>query len=232
MTVSLPAITDLGPDTVELVKRDPVLDAGGAPILDAWGRPQRAERTLTRDRCSVQINDGTEEVNGTVIAVLRLRALLPVDDDTEGLAPTDAVRFRGRLYELVMPGVRHDTLAGDPSHVRVAGAWAQDAGLGEQVTVIPAGRRRDDGYFEPDGQPIPLIAKAVVPLSASRGQGVDANPAADYSVVLDIDAPISDGDWIVVRGRECIATISRQESQWAGRRALEVFAQYRAGGAG
>lgn len=230
--MTLPALTDLGPDTVELVKRDPVVDAGGNPVLDQWGRPQRVERTITRERCSVQINDGTEEINGTVIAVLRLRAMLPVDDDTEGLVPADAVRYRGRLYELVMPGVRHEFLSGAPSHVRIAGSWAQDVSLGEQVIVIPAGKRDDDGNFTPDGQPIPLIAKAVVPLSASRSKGIDLNPSADFTVVLDVDAPISDGDWLIVRGQECVATLSREESQWAGRRALNVFAQYRAGGAG
>lgn len=229
--MTLPFLTDLGPDTVELVKRDPVLDDNDAPILDQWGRPRRTERTLTRDRCSVQIVDGSEDINGSVIAVLRLRAMLPVDDDTEGLAPADAVRFRGRLYELAMPGVRHETLSGDPSHVRVAGTWAEDVSLGEQVTVIPAGQRLDDGYFAPDGAPVPLIAKAVMTLSASRGKGIDANPAADYTVILDVDAPISDGDWIIVRGQNCVATLSREESQWAGRRALSVFAQYRAGGA-
>lgn len=227
----LPALTDLGPDTVELVKRDPVVDTDGNPVLDQWGRPQRAERTLTRERCAVQIVDGTEEIDGTVIAVLRLRALLPVDDDTEALVPADAVRFGGRLYELAMPGVRHEFLSGAPSHVRVAGTWAADVSLGEQVIVIPAGARRDDGYYEPDGEPIPLIAKAVTQLSASRGQGIDVNPATDYTVVLDVDAPISDGDWIIVRGQTCIATLSREESQWEGRRALSVFAQYRAGGA-
>lgn len=228
--MTLPALTDLGPDTVELVKRAPVLDDAGNPVLDQWGRPQRVERTLTRERCAVQIVDGTEDIDGTVIAVLRLRAMLPVDDDTEGLVPADAVRYKGRLYELVMPGVRHEFLSGDPSHVRVAGTWAADVSLGEQVIVIPAGARRDDGYYEPDGQPVPLIAKAVVPLSASRGKGIDVNPAADYTVILDVDAPISDGDWIIVRGQNCVATLSREESQWAGRRALSVFAQYRAGG--
>jgi hypothetical protein len=183
------SITDLGPDTVDLVVRAPITGPGGAPVLDQWGRPQRAESTITRTRCSVQINDGTEEVLGSVISVLKLRAMLPVDEATEALTAGDAAVFKGRRYELTMPGVRHEFLEGDPSHVRIAGTWASDVSLGEQVL-------------------------------------------ADFTVVLDLDAPISDGDWIVVRGRECRATVQRREDPEPARRVLVVYAAYRAGGNG
>lgn len=238
----MPALTDLGPDTVDLVIRTPLTGAGGQPVLDQWGRPRRDEQTATRQRCSVQVNDGTEEILGTTIAVLKLRALLPYDATTEALSAGDAVMFGGRRFELSMPGVRHDYLEGDPSHVRIAGVWAQDVSIGEQVTVIPAGRRRDDGTFEDDGDPVDVIAKAVfagssaaLPLVPSQ-QGVKFGGAgearaADFTVILDPDTAIADGDWIVVRGRECRATVQRRDSDEPARRVLVVLAQYRAGGA-
>jgi hypothetical protein len=237
------SITDLGPDTVDLVVRAPITGPGGAPVLDQWGRPQRAESTITRTRCSVQINDGTEEVLGSVISVLKLRAMLPVDEATEALTAGDAAVFKGRRYELTMPGVRHEFLEGDPSHVRIAGTWASDVSLGEQVTVIPAGRRLDDGNFSEDGPPVDVIAKAVfagssnalplVPSQISQRFGNTGEQVlADFTVVLDLDAPISDGDWIVVRGRECRATVQRREDPEPARRVLVVYAAYRAGGNG
>ena len=233
-------LNDLGPDTVDLVFREPVTGVGGAPVLDTWGRPQRQERTVTRQRCSVQISDGTEEVAGATIAVLKMRALLPVDTDTEALTSADAIVYRGRRYELSMPGLRKEFLEGDPSHVRVAGVWAQDVSLGELVTVIPAGGRGDDGHFEPDGEPIDIIARAVfagssnaLPLVASQsGNSISSAGelvTADYTVILDVDAPVGDGDWIIVRGRECQATVQRREADHPARRMLLVLAQYRAG---
>lgn len=233
-------LTDLGPDTLDLVVRAPVIGDGGVPVLDAWGRPRRDETTSTRTRCSVQINDGTEEVAGTTISVLKLRAMLPVDAGTEALTAGDAVIYKGRRYELTMPGVRHEFLEGDPSHVRIAGTWAQDISIGEQVTIIAAGRRLDSGYFEPDGEPVDVIAKAViagssnavplVPSQASQRFGDGEARLADYTVILDLSAPINDGDWIIVRGRECRATVHRVDDDEPNRRELVVLAQFRAGG--
>lgn len=238
--VTLPSLTDLGPDTVELTIRTPVLDNDGRPVLDAHRRPTRAERTVPKARCSVRVNDGTEELAGATVAVLRLRALLPVDDDTTALQSTDAVRFNDRLYELTMPGVRHDWLGGDASHVRITGIWSQDVSLGEQVVVIPAGARNDHGDYADDGNPIPLIARAVLTGTQTLrfGQGGPQQIpvtggsmlARDYTVILDVDAPISDGDWIVVRGDECRALIGEQQTKWVERRQLVVHAQYRRGG--
>ncbi len=219
-------LTSLGPDTVELVIREPA----DPPALDTWGRPVRTERTVTKTGASWMVTSGTEEVAGATIAVLNATGALPVDADTEALDATAAVRHRGRLFELTTPGVRQDDGLGRPSHVRVYAMWAEDMSLGEEVTVVPAGRRHD-GIVDPDGAPIPLIARAVTPGNASIKFGATGpSVAADYTVVLDVDAPVADGDWIIVRGRECRALIERQESQWSERRELVVLAQYRGGG--
>ncbi|QEA10777.1 head-tail connector [Mycobacterium phage Weirdo19] len=219
-------LTVLGPDTVELVIREPV----DPPAIDVWGRPVMTERTVTKTGASWTVTSGTEEVAGSTIAVLNATGALPVDDDTENLQASAAVRHRGRLFELTTPGVRHDDGLGRPSHVRVFAMWAEDMSLGEQVIVVPAGQRRD-GMVEPDGEPIPVIARAVTPGNASIKFGATGpSVAADYTVVLDLDVPVRDGDWLIVRGRECRALIERQESQWAERRELVVLAQYRGGG--
>ncbi|MCG5431235.1 hypothetical protein LV457_02885 [Mycobacterium sp. MYCO198283] len=232
MTSPLNLLTALGPDTVELVRRVPVT-AGTppAPVLDAWNRPQVTNVYLTKHGCSFTVTGGTEEVAGSTIAVLDATGALPVDADTEALAPGDAIRFQGRVFELTTPGVRHDGPLGRPSHVRVFARWAGEAGLGEQVTVIPAGGRHD-GVVSPDGAPIALIARAVMPgnTTVRYRDSSAAAVTADFTVVLDVDAPVNDGDWLIVRGRECRAVIERQESQWAARRELVVLAQYRGGG--
>lgn len=219
-------LTSLGPDTIELVIREPAVPAA----LDAWGRPVLVERTVTKAECSWQVTGGTEELGGATIATLEAKGALPIDTDTEALTATAAVRHGGRLFELTTPGVTHVDGLGRPSHVRVYGRWAADVSLGEQVIVVPAGRRHD-GIVDPDGAPVPLIARGVAVGDArikfgSQGPTI----AADYTVVLDVDAPVADGDWLIVRGRECRAIVARQESQWAERRELVVLAQYRGGG--
>jgi hypothetical protein len=222
---SITVLTDLGPDTVELIKRDPVPGE-----LDAWRRPQVVDRLLTRDRCAVHVADGTEELAGAIIAVLRARVMLPIDADTRGLTNLDAMRINGRVYELTSPGLVKTSLSGQESHVRAVGTWAGDVSLGEEVVIVPAGRRLDTGYFTDDGDPVPYIAKAVILGNATRRFGATGElVSADFTVILDLDAPIAEGDWIIVRGVECRVSVGRQESQWQERRELVVTAQHRAG---
>lgn len=218
-------LSTLGPDTVELIIREPA----DPPALDAWGRPAMTERAVTKSGASWQVTGGTEELGGATIATLEARGALPVDADTEALQSTDAVRHGGRLFELTTPGVTHYDDFSRASHVRVFGRWAADVSLGEQVIVVPAGARHD-GIVDPDGDPVPLTARAVVPGDARIKFGsAEAALAVDYTVVLDLDAPISDGDWLIVRGRECRALVKRQESQWVERRQLVVLAEFRGG---
>ncbi|WP_229481665.1 hypothetical protein [Mycolicibacterium mageritense] len=219
-------LTTLGPDTVELVIREP----SDPPAVDQWGRPVLTERTVTKTGCSWQVTGGTEELGGATIATLEARGALPVDPDTEALESTAAVRHGGRLFELTTPGVVHPDGFGRLSHVRVYGRWAADVSLGEQVIVVPAGRRHD-GIVDPDGAPIPLIARGVTAGNETVKFGaVGPTVAADYTVILDLDAPVRDGDWLIVRGHECRAMVGRQESQWIERRQLIVLAKYRGGG--
>ncbi|WP_319456871.1 MULTISPECIES: hypothetical protein [unclassified Mycobacterium] len=221
-------LTTLGDDTIELVIREPAVPAA----VDAWGRPAMTERTVTRGECSWQVTGGTEELGGTVVATLEAKGALPVDSETQALTSTAAVRHAGRLFELSTPGVVMYDGFGRASHVRVYGRYAADVSLGEAVTLVPAGRRHD-GIVDPDGDPVPLIARAVIVGDARTRLGASTpglSADADYTVVFDLDAPVNDGDWLIVRGRETVISVGRQESQWAERRQLVVAAHYRAGG--
>jgi hypothetical protein len=219
-------LTTLGPDTVELVIREPV----DPPAFDAWGRPVLVERTATKGGCSWQVTGGTEELGGATIATLEAKGALAIDDDTAALTATAAIRHDGRLFELTTPGVTHLDGLGRPSHVRVYARWAEDVSLGEAVVVVPAGARHD-GIVDPDGAPITLVARGVTTGNASVKFGATGpTVAADYTVVLDIDAPVADGDWLIVRGRECRVVIERQESEWIARRQLVALAVFRGGG--
>lgn len=219
-------LTSLGPDTVDLVIREPA----DPPAVDAWGQPVLVERQVTKSRCSWQTTGGTEEIAGTVIATLEARGALVVDADTRALDSRCAVRHAGRLFELSTPAVVALDGFGRESHVRVFGRWADDVSLGEFVTVVPAGGRKD-GLVLPDGAPIALKARAVLP-GDQRVKFGATGPSieAAYTVVLDLDAPVRNGDWLLVRGRECRALVERQESQWTERRQLVALAQYRGGG--
>lgn len=214
----------LGPDTVELIKRTPT----GA-VVD--GRPEQTETVIEKQNCSAREVNGREEAAGSTIAVLDLDCHLPVDADTVALAPGDAIRHRGRLFELQTPGVQHDDANGAPSHVRAVGRWAAEAGVGEAVTIIPAGGRNDDGTYQPDGAPVEVIARAVLEGNQSQRFGAGGETLeARFTVVLDPDVAITDGDWIIVRGFDCRALVALTESQWAERRELVVLAQYARGG--
>lgn len=221
---------DPGPDTVTLVKRDPVTDAG-APVVDTWGRPTYTERRIPKGRCSWAEHPAFEDIAGTQVAVINAVGHLIVDADTETLTARDAVEFGDRLFEMQGPGVRRDALDGNPSHVRAEARFCEDVSLGEQVTIIAAGRRGDRGTVEPEGDPVTVIARAVL-VGNQRQRFGDTGEviAAAFTVVLDLDVQIRDNDWLVIRGRECRALVGVQLSQWADRNQLVVLAQSAKGG--
>ncbi|SIL44762.1 Uncharacterised protein [Mycobacteroides abscessus subsp. abscessus] len=221
---------DPGPDTVTLVKRDPVTDAG-APVVDAWGRPTYTERRIPKDRCSWAEHPAFEDIAGTQVAIVNAVGHLIVDADTETLTARDAVEFGDRLFEMQGPGVRRNDLDGRPSHVRAEARFCEDVSLGEQVTIIAAGRRGDRGTVEPDGDPVTVIARAVM-VGNQRQRFGDTGEviAAAFTVVLDLDMQIRDNDWLIIRGRECRALVGVQLSQWADRNQLVVLAQSAKGG--
>ncbi|QSM02887.1 head-to-tail stopper [Mycobacterium phage prophi58-1] len=223
---------DPGPDTVTLVKRDPVTDAG-APVVDAWGRPTYTERRIPKGRCSWAEHPAFEDIAGTQVAVINAVGHLIVDADTETLTARDAVEFGDRLFEMQGPGVRRDALDGNPSHVRAEARFCEDVSLGEQVTIIAAGRRGDRGTVEPDGDPATVIARAVLAGNQRQRFGDTGEViAAAFTVVLDLDVQIRDNDWLIIRGRECRALVGVQLSQWADRNQLVVLAQSAKGGIG
>ncbi|MBN7321071.1 hypothetical protein I3U63_06060 [Mycobacteroides abscessus subsp. massiliense] len=221
---------DPGPDTVTLVKRDPVTDAG-APVVDAWGRPTYTERRIPKGRCSWAEHPAFEDIAGTQVAVVNAVGHLIVDADTETLTARDAIEFGDRLFEMQGPGVRRVDLDGRPSHVRAEARFCEDVSLGEQVTIIAAGRRGDRGTVEPDGDPVTVIARAVL-VGNQRQRFGDTGEviAAAFTVVLDLDMQIRDNDWLIIRGRECRALVGVQLSQWADRNQLVVLAQSAKGG--
>lgn len=221
---------DPGPDTVTLVKRDPVTDAG-APVVDAWGRPTYTERRIPKGRCSWAEHPAFEDIAGTQVAVINAVGHLIVDADTETLTARDAVEFGDRLFEMQGPGVRRDALDGNPSHVRAEARFCEDVSLGEQATIIAAGRRGDRGTVEPDGDPVTVIARAVLAGNQRQRFGDTGEViAAAFTVVLDLDVQIRDNDWLIIRGRECRALVGVQLSQWADRNQLVVLAQSAKGG--
>lgn len=220
MTASLHPFR-LGPDTVELIKRTPT-----GVIID--GRPEQTETVIELSECSAREVNGREEIDGSTIAVLDLDCHLPVTAETVTLAPGDAIRHRGRLFELQTPGVQHDDANGAASHVRAVGRWAAEAGEAthEAVTIIAAGRRLDDGTYEPDGAPVEVLARAVLEGNQAQRFGAAGETLeARFTVLLDPDVEIRDGDWIVVRGLDCRALVALTESQWTERRELVVLAQ-------
>lgn len=220
---------DLGPDTVTLVKRAPVLDDGDI-VLDDQLVPARSETRIDKAGCSWAEHPAFEEIAGAQVAVIKAVGHLPVDADTEALAAGDAVEFGDRLFEMQGPGVRRDDLEGNPDHVRAEAIWAADVSLGEQVVIIPAGGRNLDGVYAASGTPVPVIARAVTAGNTTQRFGATSSIAADFTVVLDIGTAIADGDWIEVRGRTCRALVIEQLSQWQDRQQLVVLA--RAVGAG
>lgn len=216
----------IGPDTITLVKRTLVLDEDEAQVYDSNRVPARTETRIDKTGCSWAEHPATEEIAGTQVAVIKAVGHLVVDADTETLAATDAVEYRGRLFEMQGPGVRRDDLDGNPDHVRAEAIWADDVSLGEQVVIIPAGGRDLDGNYAATGTAVPVTARAVTAGNTLQRFGAAGSAlAADFTVVLDIDTPISDGDWIEVRGHTCRALITAQLSQWQDRNQLVVLAR-------
>lgn len=215
------SIFDPGSDTVTLVHR-----TYSGTVFDAYSQPAVTETRVDKSGCSWSEHPATEDVASAQVAVIKAVGHLPVDADTEALAATDAVEFRGRLFEMAGPAVRRDDLDGQPDHVRAEAIWAADVSIGERVVIIPAAGRDVDGNYGAAGTPIPVVARAVVAGNQTRRFGAGgAVVAADFTVILDLDAPIGSDDWIEVRGRTCRVLIGEQLSQWQARQQLVVLAR-------
>lgn len=87
----------------------------------------------------------------------------------------------------------------------------------EQVTVIPQSSIDDDGNPGTSGDPILLEAFAVAPGNTTLQFGESGEvDAADFTVYLDVDAPVSDDDLMQVRGRTCSVRVQEWIDPWPG----------------
>ncbi|ABW88407.1 head-to-tail connector [Mycobacterium phage Evanesce] len=222
----------LGPDTIELIFRDP------APGVDANGQPNVTDRVVSKGNCALMVTTATEREGVTsntengMITRYVAKAVLPVDADTTALRAVDAIRFDGRVYELSADAVAKYTLRGAPDHVRIfATCEVATPELGELVTITPKFGRDDTGQPLPDGDPFDVIARAVTPGNTAKTLGVAGEQdAADFTVVFDAGVPIKDGDAVTVRGRRGIARVALHIEQWANRDTIVALVKSRTGG--
>ena len=219
----------LGSDTVELVFRDPVLDGFDNPEYDPDNRPETVDRVVEKSGVKFTITGVTESDD---VTVYQAKCALPVDADTTALASKDAIRHDGLLFEMSGEArVKRTLIDGVAHHVRAVCSREASAGRGELVTVTPRGGQDDDGARLPDGAPFTVLALAVDPGNTAARYGAAGTVVeADFTVVLPLHCGVSDGDWITVRGRTCVAALQREFSQHAARDRDVVLARFRSGG--
>ncbi len=228
--------TDIGCDTVTLVFRDP------ATGYDAYNQPNVTERTVDKGPLADPPTPGcafmfaarpTEEMDesGSVAVIRHASVRLPVDDDTTALAATDAIQFGGRTYEMQGPAVVISTLDAGADHVFAELQDMYDTGHGENVTVTPNGGRDDDGNVLSGGAPFDVVAFTVEAGNtvARFGPSGEVSEAA-YTIVLPLTTPLSDDDWITVRGKTGRARIQKHLTQYAGRQRMVVLVSTVSGG--
>lgn len=223
----------LGPDTVQLVIREPVLDADDSQTYDGNGRPVYWDRRVTRSGVKFTLEGVTETTAVPPVAVYTGKAALVVDDVTRALTKRDAIEHDGKVYELSGDArVKRTLIDRLEHHVRVRFTREEPAGsTGERVLITPRGGQDDDGRRLPNGDPIAVDAIAVDAGNTAERYGAEGTvDEADFTVVLPLGSGINDGDWIRVRGRDCIARVQREFSQHAERNQDVVLARSRTGG--
>lgn len=231
----------LGPDTVTLIFRDRVLDDDDQQTYGADGRPVLVDRRVDKAGVKFTITkvDEDDSVTGTAASseppavVYEAKCALPVDQDCMALAAKDAIEHDGKVFEMSGGARVKRTLIDQlPHHVRAFCTRVEQSGsVTETVVVTPRGGQDDDGRRLPDGDPVQLVALSVETGNTSARYGVQGTvEIADFTVVLATGSPVNDGDWIRVRGRDCLARVSREFSQHADRNQVIVLAQARTGG--
>lgn len=118
-----------GNDTVGIVKRVPVLDGGGNPVLSDVGEPQTTEQVTVKTGCLFEVYvpgsaNQVEEVTtlGTTDKHFAW-VFLPVDDDTAAIAAADLLRYPypgDQDWEMRGDAVVEKDLWGSPDHVFAA----------------------------------------------------------------------------------------------------------------
>lgn len=221
------ALPYIGPDTVDLVIREP------AAGVDEHGQPNRTERTVSKGNSCVTVNQVVERKDdGTPVQVYMAKAALPVDPDTSALTVLDAIAHDGRVYELTAGAVVKRTLRGSDDHVRVFGTHeAPIAQARELVTITPRFGRNDQGEYLPDGPAFDVFARSVeVGNTAARYGARSVVDEVDFTVTFDLDVPIKNGDAIDVRGRRGYVRVETDLEQWADRSQLCVYVRSSLGG--
>lgn len=225
--------TRLGPDTVRLRFRDPVLDGGGFPVIGADGRPTHVDRVVEKVGVKFTLTGVSETSTVPPVAVYNAKAALPVDADALALKKTDAIEHAGAVYELAGDAKLKKTLLdGIDHHVRVFCTREEPAGSSaEQIVVTPRGGQDDDGRREPDGVPFPVLAIAVDAGNTAAQYGIEGTvDQADFTVVLPLGSGVRNDDWVTVRGRRGLARIQTEYSQHADRNQEVVTVRSRTGG--
>ena len=222
----------LGPDTVTLIFRDPVLDIHDAPTYDANGRPVYVDRPVEKTGAKFTITSVTETNGVPPMAIYAAKCALPVDADARALAKKDAIEHDDKVYEMSGDArVKRTLIDGIEHHVRAFCTREERAGAAELVRITPRGGQDDDGARLPDGAPFDVEALAVDAGNTAERYGVEGTvDEADFTVVLALGSGVRDGDWIRIRGRDCIARIQREFSQHADRNVDVVLARSRTGG--
>lgn len=95
---------------------------------------------------------------------------------------------------------------------------------GEQVTIIPQSGLDDDGDPIPGGTPVTIEAITVAPGNTSLqfmdSGGIDS---AEFTVYLQLGAPVNDDDIITVRGRNFRARVQEWRDPWPGIESLDAL---------
>jgi len=216
----------IGPDTVDLVFRDPVVG------VDANGQPNRVDRLVPKGNSSVTITSVIERRETGAVQVHQATVALPVDADTSALTAVDAIRHDGRVYELTGDADVKHRLVGPATHVRVFATHEEPvAETREQTVITPKFGRDDSGQPLPDGDPVTVFARGVDPGNTVKTYGVSGElDEAEFTIAYDLGTPVKDGDVITVRGRRGYARVRKHLEQWADRSQLIVTVSSKYGG--
>lgn len=233
-------VLPLGPDDVELIFRDPVLDGGGAQTYDGNGRPVYTDRVVAKSGAKFTIISVSETGNvgsnrGLLppVAVYSAKCALGVDADALALRKKDAIRHDGKVFELSGDALLKLTLIDKtPHHVRAVCSREELAARVERVVVTPRGGQDDYGRRLPDGVPFTVEALAIDAGNTAERYGArGTTEEVDFTVVLPLGVGVRDGDWLAFRGREGgVARVQREFSQHAERNQDVVLVRFVSGG--
>jgi hypothetical protein len=90
---------------------------------DRFGPVPAPDTYVTVEGCSFQTTTTTESIDVTTIVTVSARVYLPVTVDTKAVTSRDAIRYRGRDYELRGPCVVATGLDGAEDHVWCLVEW-------------------------------------------------------------------------------------------------------------